>query len=52
MLFPENLHNSMKTTEEKAREIAKNMIDMGMTNDIIRKATGLNEEEIEMLRVK
>lgn len=38
--------------DSKAREIAKNMIDMGMTNDIIRKATGLNEEEIEMLRVK
>ena len=38
--------------DDERLEIAKNMIAMGMTNDIIRKATKLNEEEVEKLRVK
>ena len=45
-----NFYNSGR--DDRSREIAKNMIDMEMTNDIIRKATGLSEEEIEILRAK
>ncbi len=42
MLFPENLHNSMKTTEEKAREIAKLMED-GKGKDVtLLDISGLN----------
>ena len=42
MLFQENLHNSMKTTEEKAREIAKLMED-GKGKDVtLLDISGLN----------
>ena len=42
MLFPENLHNSMKTAEEKAREIAKLMED-GKGKDVtLLDISGLN----------
>ena len=42
MLFQENLHNSMKTTEEKAREIAK-LMDDGKGKDVtLLDISGLN----------
>lgn len=42
MLFQENLHSSMKTTEEKAREIAKLMED-GKGKDVtLLDISGLN----------
>jgi len=36
--------------DNKAKEIAQNLIAMGMTDDVIIKATGLSIEEINSLR--
>ena len=42
------LHNAR---QEEKFEIARNMIDMGMSSDQITKATGLTQAEIESLRI-
>lgn len=36
--------------QEKAMEVAKNLLAMDMTVDVVAKATGLSEEEIEKLK--
>lgn len=49
-----DIKNSLDSAEEKgerkkAIEIAKNLLEMGMSFDNIMKATGLSQKEIDML---
>ncbi len=49
-----DIKNSLDSAEEKgerkkAIEIAKNLLEMGMSIDNIMKATGLSQKEIDML---
>ena len=49
-----DINNSLDSAEEKgerkkAIEIAKNLLEMGMSIDNIMKATGLSQKEIDML---
>jgi hypothetical protein len=54
--FQENrrIENSVSYTakQEKAVEIAKNLISLGSENEFIAKATGLTLEQIEQLRTR